>query len=235
MCQAMIDAHVHVTADLLPYVGQVRCIANADSPKEYRFLRDGGLSLISVGIHPWKADVTLWDDMEPILQKAPIIGEIGLDSEWCSVDMDVQRSVFRRQLALAAELHKPVILHTKGMEGEILETIRDYPNRYLVHWYDCEDWLQEYIDLGCWFTVGPDVEFNPLVKVLAETVPVEKLLIESDGLEGIAWGQNRQVTAEEYPEAMARHLAAVAKLRGMDSQELLRQIHRNLDGFLYDA
>ena len=33
----MIDAHIHVTAALLPYLTDVRCIPNADSPTEYDF------------------------------------------------------------------------------------------------------------------------------------------------------------------------------------------------------
>ena len=229
----MIDSHVHATAELLPYLQDVRCIVNADSAEEYRFLRDEGVSLISAGIHPWKADVTDWNEMEPILREVPVIGEIGLDNEWCSVDMDVQRLAFRRQLALAMELHKPVILHTKGMEREILETIKEYPNRYLVHWYDCDRWLEDYIALGCWFTVGPDVEMNGNVAALAKTLPLEKLLIESDGVEGIAWGQNCALQPKDYPMAMEQHLAAVAKLREMASDDLLRQMEHNLDKFIF--
>ncbi|MBQ3010417.1 MAG: TatD family hydrolase [Oscillospiraceae bacterium] len=228
----MIDGHVHVTAELLPYLKQVRCIANADSAAEYTFLKNSGLPLISAGVHPWKADVTAWEELEPVLREVPVIGEIGLDSEWCSVDLDVQRAVFHRQLALAMELGKPVILHTKGMEREILETIRQYPNRYLVHWYACGDYLQEYIDLGCWFTVGPDVLQDETVERLAGTVPIDRLLIESDGIEGIAWGQSRDVTAAEYPMAMQRHLETVAQLRGMDAEHLLERMERNLKAFL---
>lgn len=229
----MIDGHVHVTAELLAYLRDVRCIANADCGAEYAFLKSSGLDLISAGVHPWKADVTPWEEMEPILREVPVIGEIGLDSAWCSVDMEVQRAVFRSQLVLAAALGKPVILHTKGMEREVLETIRQYPNRYLVHWYACGAYLNEYIDLGCWFTVGPDVLTDADVAHLARTVPLEKLLIESDGIEGIAWGQSRELMATEYPEAMQRHLETVARLRGMDADDLLRQMEQNLDTFLY--
>lgn len=228
----MIDAHVHATAELLPYLRGIHCIVNADSPAEFAFLKENGLPFISAGIHPWKADVTAWDAMEPILRKAPVIGEIGLDSEWCSVDMDTQRRVFRRQLELAAALQRPVILHTKGMEREIVDTIRDYPNRYLVHWYDCEHHLKEYIALGCLFTVGPDVLLNPKVERLARTVPLDRLLIESDGIEGMAWGQGRDLSPADYPAAMQRHLEAVAELRGMTAEALLRRMAENLNTFL---
>ena len=227
----MIDAHIHVTAELLPYLRDVCCIPNADNPQEYAFLKSNGFSLLSAGIHPWKADTTVWEDMEPFLREAPIMGEIGLDSEWCSVDMDVQRQVFRRQLELAMTLRKPVILHTKGMEREILDTIRSYPNRYLVHWYDCDRWLDDYIKLGCWFTVGPETS-NPNVALLARAVPLDRLLIESDGIEGMAWGQGAALTAADYPAALEQHLNRIARLRGMDADTLLRQMEKNLGCFL---
>lgn len=227
----MIDAHIHITAELLPYLAGVRCIPNADSPQEYAFLKSAGFSVISAGIHPWKADTTPWEDMEPILREAPIIGEIGLDSEWCAVDMDVQRRVFQSQLELAARLHKPVILHTKGMEGEILDTIRKYPNRYLVHWYDCGQHLSEYMDLGCWFTIGPELS-NPNIAHLAKTIPLDRLLIESDGLEGIAWAQGKDLSPADYPNAMTEHLQAVARLRDMEHSSLLSQMQQNLDSFI---
>ena len=229
----MIDAHVHVTADLLPYLHSVRCIPNADSPGEYAFLKSNGFPILSAGIHPWKADVTAWEEMEPVLREVPVMGEIGLDSEWCSVDMDTQRRVFRRQLELAVQLCKPVILHTKGMEREILDTIRHYPNRYLVHWYDSEDYLADYIALDCFFTVGPDVLLNPNTAQLARTVPLYRLLIESDGLEGIAWGQGKDLSPTDYPNAMEQHLKAVAKLRGMTAEALLQRMEENLNRFLF--
>lgn len=227
----MIDAHIHVTADLLPYLAGVRCIPNADSPQEYAFLKSAGFPVISAGIHPWKADTTPWEEMEPILREVPIIGEIGLDSQWCGVDMDVQREVFRRQLKLAGECRKPLILHTKGMEGEILETIRQYPNHYLVHWYDCDQYLSEYMALGCWFTIGPELS-NPNIAHLAKTVPLDRLLIESDGLEGIAWAQGIELSAADYPAALEQHLNRIAQLRETEPASLLSQIQQNLDVFI---
>lgn len=230
----MIDAHLHVTKELLPYLQEVRCIANADSPEEYRFLSEAAVPgmMISAGIHPWKADTTSWQEMEPILKRAAVIGEIGLDSEWCEVDMEIQRRMFRRQLELARGNRTPVILHTKGMEREILDTIREYPNRYLVHWYACRDWIQEYVDYGCWFTIGPDVRKEPAVEHLARILPLDRLLIESDGVEGIAWGQGIPLASAEYLNAMQRHLQDISDLRGIKSHVLLKQMQRNLDAFL---
>lgn len=230
----MMDGHLHVKKELIPYLEEVSCIANADTKEEYLFLKGQRLPgmVISAGIHPWKADVTTWESMETILKEAKVIGEIGLDNVWCLVNMGIQRKVFHRQLQFAMEHQKPVVLHTKGMEKEILDTIREYPNRYLVHWYSCEEWQEEYIKLGCWFTIGPDLMINNAVKQLCAKVALDKILIESDGLEGICWGQGAELAVNQYMDAMELHLENVAAEKGVEKQILLEQMHQNLKEFL---
>ena len=60
------------------------------------------------------------------LTACDFIGEIGMDNVWCQVPESVQRSVFARQLEIAEELHKPVLLHTKGMEREIARMLEGF-------------------------------------------------------------------------------------------------------------
>lgn len=139
------------------------------------------------GIHPWQADRYSLEDMEPWILRALAVGEIGMDSVWCRISLKVQETIFRQQLELAAKAGKPAILHTKGQEREVASAIRQYPNRYLVHWYSCEEYLEDYLGLDCWFSVGPDVWWNPAVQKVAKTVPVDRLLIETDGLEAVKW------------------------------------------------
>lgn len=231
----IIDAHVHVTEKLLPVLQEncVYCIINSDNSYEYEMLQKVKTSnmIISAGIHPWKADITDWNEMKPVLQKAEVIGEIGLDCVWCDVDLNIQRNVFLNQLELAMQLEKPVVLHTKGMEKEILETIQKFPNRYLVHWYSCENYLEEYIKLGCWFTIGPSIRQDKVVEMIARKVPINRLLIESDGLDGISWGQNREIKAADYKNAMEEHLQILAEIRGCETEQLLEQMKWNLEDF----
>ena len=230
----LTDAHVHVTPSLLPFLDGIPCIANADSSEEYFRLMKNKLPhmTISAGIHPWKAECTSWSEMEPVLRACTVIGEIGLDGTWCDTDIRVQREVFHRQLFLAHTLGKPVILHTKGMEGEVLQAIRQYPNRYLVHWYSCPNFLHEYMELDCWFTAGPDLCSNSCVQRLAKTVPLNRLLAESDGLEGIIWGQGLPLTPSDYPESMRQLLQTLALLRNIPVDLLSSQMTENLNAFL---
>jgi TatD DNase family protein len=54
------------------------------------------------------------------------IGEIGLDNYWKDVEPAVQELAFRRQLALAAELGKPVIIHSRDANEQVAAVLRDW-------------------------------------------------------------------------------------------------------------
>ncbi len=125
----------------------------------------------TAGLHPWYADQYTVQDMEPYIRRCPVVGEIGMDSVWCQVPLPVQERVFREQLAMACSLKKPVVLHTKGQEKAIASILKEYPNRYLVHWYSCEEYLEEYLALDCYFSVGPDAWWNPAVAQAARRAP----------------------------------------------------------------
>lgn len=114
----------------------------------------------------------------PYLEKCQVIGEIGMDSLWCNVPLKRQK--------------------------EILELIRKYPNTYLVHWYSADHDLDGYLDLDCYFSVGPDVIWNPAVQQVAKRVPENRILLETDGMEAVKWaweeGQKNQNYAIEEQE-----------------------------------
>ena len=82
---------------------------------------------------------------------------------------------------------KPVVLHTKGQEKHIARLIRAYPNTYLVHWYSGGEGLSDFLDLDCYFTIGPDVFYQPAVQKAAVLAPENRLLVETDGCSAVKW------------------------------------------------
>lgn len=81
----------------------------------------------------------------------------GMDSVWCDIPLDIQQKRLEEQLQIAADLKKPVLLHTKGQEKRIAELLRGFPYHICAHWYSgTEQDLEPYLDLGCYFTLGPD-------------------------------------------------------------------------------
>lgn len=227
----MHDAHVHLDAQLKAVLkDDFYCLCNAQSPQEFSQLEAQRQRFsnryISYGIHPWESRMPDIDDLR-CYQEADAIGEIGMDNVWCNVDLAKQEACFKAQLELASKMHKPVVLHTKGCEAVIAQIIAAYSNQYIVHWYSCSDHLQEYLDLDCYFTIGPGIGSDPVIADIARKIPLERLLLESDGLEGIRWARDMQLNAEHYHSQLDLSLRELADILRMDIEELEHQLDEN--------
>ncbi|WP_164512057.1 TatD family hydrolase [Lacticaseibacillus daqingensis] len=232
------DAHCHDDAQgTLARVQQragIPALINCATPAEWHHHRRtlGPQQWLSVGVHPWASATPSVAAMGDYFAAASVIGEIGLDRVWTTVPLTVQRPVFTQQLALAQRLGKPVVLHTKGCEAEVLARLVQYPNRYFVHWYSAATLQAEYLAAGCYMSIGPDVLTDPAVQVLARRVPLSRLLLESDGLESLTWAWHRPVPATAYVDAMTQCAQAVAALRECDVATVTAAAARNLSRFV---
>lgn len=233
------DAHLHLSDDTETLLTKpekvhavISCSTDAEAQVAAALAEKYPKIHYSCGVHPWKAFEEVWQNMQPWLEKADIIGEIGLDCVWCEVDMDTQRTFFERQLVYASEHHKPVVLHTKGMEGECLEMIRRYPNTYMVHWYSASEHLQDYIDLGCYMSVGPFPTKDPAVREVALKCPLDRLLIETDGLDALKWASDEEVQPEEYTKALVQLAEEIGVVRGFGFEAILEICDVNLTRFV---
>lgn len=221
----IFDAHCHLQELDQPCTANFHRLANAGSPQEaaalsLRTQSEDGL-LLSCGLHPWHCSEGSIAVLLPWMQTAAAIGEIGMDSHWCAQPLLQQERVFCEQLALAEEFKKPVVLHTKGCEREILRHLQGFSQRILVHWYSCGDYLEEYLTLDCYFTVGPDFRSNPATSRVAERVPRGRLLLESDGTDALSWALEQPVAPGEAYPLLCRALLDLEQQRGEALEEAL--------------
>ena len=99
--------------------------------------------------------------------ECPVIGEIGMDSVWCNVPLAVQEKVFTEQLAVAANWTNRLFCTRRARNKGLPPLIAGYPNTYLVHWYSDPVFPKSFLELDCYFSIGPDVWWNPAVRNLA--------------------------------------------------------------------
>ena len=227
----LIDAHAHIDVER-QNVLTVLCGTDPVSAAEV-LRRRSDMSIPSCGLHPWYADRYSTADMLSFIEESPVLGEIGLDSVWTDVPMDMQRRAFREQLELAEKLRKPVVLHTKGMEKEIAETLAPYTVRKLVHWYSCMEHLDLYLQQDCYFTVGPDHAGNAAVREVIRRAPMNRLLTETDGLSAVEWAIGRKATHGETESVLRQELEAIAGIKGLSCAGTEEIVFRNLMRFIY--
>ncbi|QIB68790.1 TatD family hydrolase [Aminipila butyrica] len=256
---------------------QLRALANAACPAEYRELAKIKGLFLSFGIHPWQAEAFcigeeekakaetdrsvqenqlagqgqrdfFWHNMDDLAlrklvrsrverlegfyKETQAAGEMGMDSVWCNGDLRLQREVFLQQLELAEALGKPVVLHTKGQEQEIAAILSRYGVKKLVHWYSCDSYLEAYVRQDCYFTVGPNYASNPAVQKLIRQVPLDRLLVESDGLSAIRWAWGQEVGPQEVGGFLRETMKAVALAKGVSLEAVEQQMEENFSRLL---
>lgn len=224
-----------------------RCLSKNDisgnTGREHDGSRTQKLFWLSFGIHPWYSDRYRPEDYRNHMEQCDAVGEIGMDSVWCDVPLAVQRGCFSQQLELAAGLKKPVVLHTKGQEAEIARMMRGFPGKVCVHWYSGDmSSFEAFLELGCYFTLGPDLasacieKKEPaagLYRKMLQEIPVNRLFIETDGISAVAWARGAEyLELEEIPAVLEKNLAFTAAEKRMDAQKLQERIRQNLQEFL---
>jgi len=176
----------------------------------------------AVGIHPTDCGNAADTDFEEIRKLAQhprvvAIGEIGLDYYWKNVPPDVQRKAFVRQLTLARELNKPVIIHNREAGEAILQTLQEeniYELRGVFHCFsENMDFAKRVLDLGSniSFTGNLTYKKSTLPEVAAQ-IPLNRIMIETDApfMSPVPYrGKRNEPT---YVVQIAQKLAEIKKL-----------------------
>ena len=144
-----------------------------------------------LGVHPHNAR-EIDDRTYPILkelcrnEKVRAYGEIGLDFFRNLSPREIQIKRFREQIALARELHLPIVVHDREAHQETLEILKsEKAETYggIIHCFSGDYRMaKECLDMGFYISVPGTItfknaeEFHEIVKKL----PLESLLVETD-------------------------------------------------------
>lgn len=226
----MIDAHIHLDKRVLDYHNIIK-VYNIGSLEEYSFYqRQFNGELYSIGVHPWDSNKkNLWSELKKFSKKASYIGEIGMDNVWCNINEGIQESVFREQLFYASKHNKSVILHTKGKEEHIANIISEYKNIYIVHWFTDDNSIQSYIDLDCYFTIGPAVLIDDTIKQILPYIPLNRVLVESDGLKALEWLFKKKLSKKCYYKLLSDTYEYLAMYYKCELEEFKEQVITNFE------
>jgi TatD DNase family protein len=243
---ALADAHCHLDANYFPE-GPEAVIQRAREAGVIGFVVVGvGETLESarhavalarrvptgvsacVGIHPH--DAASWDDrvaeeLASLARAAEVsaVGEIGLDYHYDHSPRETQRDVFARLIALAREVRKPIVVHTREAPDDTLailerEQARDVGG--IIHCFsENRVFATRALDLGFDISFSGIVTFKNAVAVqeVAAWAPIGRILVETDS----PYLAPAPMRGKRCEPAMVAHTARrVAELRGIALEEL---------------
>lgn len=156
------------------------------------------------------------------------IGEIGLDYHYEDVPRGIQQSAFRSQMALAAELDLPVIVHEREAHEDGMKIVEEFPGvTGVFHCYsgslDMAKWL---IARGWYIGFTGVLTFKNARKALevAGNIPLDRIVLETDcpymSPEPFRGKRND-------PGKLYRMAERLAELRGMTVEEVQERTFQN--------
>jgi TatD DNase family protein len=187
----------------------------------------------AVGHHPNNATGFSGADRAELLELAadPLcraVGETGFDRYREGAPLEDQRLAFEAQIQIAAELGKPLIIHTRDADDLSIDTLREQAKgvRVVLHCFTMPTRLQDCLAEGWWISFAGNVTY-PKASDLAEAaalVPDDRLLVETDAPYLTPQHRRRERNTPGYVVHTAEF---VAQQRGVDYASFDQMIERN--------
>ncbi len=198
---------------------------------------------LGLGIHPGEIKLTELEEsyafIENNISQADVVGEIGLDFwyKWVRKDdqkKNEQREVFRRQLALAKNFKKPVVVHTRGTWRECFETVKEFGiKKANFHWYSGPlDVLDEIIKSGYYISFGPALAFSPQSQEAIAHAPIEQTLIETDSPVYFNYPDELGGGFKSTPKDVFKSFEAYIKLKNITDTDAAEVLNKNAEIFM---
>jgi TatD DNase family protein len=239
----MIDTHTHLAAlddpeaaiERAAEAGVTRILTvgtDVDDCRRALALADehDGVSAI-LGIHPHEAGTTTEDDIAALREllahpKAVAVGETGLDWFRDYAPRDDQLRLFAAQLDLAAELGKPVVIHTRAADEDTLAALAGHDGTVVLHCFSSPHLLPAALERGWYVSFAGNASFPKAVdlRLAATQVPADRILAETDA----PYLAPQPVRGRPNEPAYVMHtLEALARARGETPEELEQRIEEN--------
>lgn len=233
---ANLDA-VFATMPLVPEIMlQVACHPD-DFTQSAAWLEQYPQIFGAFGVHPHDANLYT-SELEAHLRqllshpKAVAVGEAGLDYHYMISPAETQKHAFARQISLAQELGKPLVVHTREAEAdtwEILQEFRTFPYPIHIHCYTAGlEFAQKLrtLDLDLYFGFTGIITFKNSedIRAVAEYLPLDRILSETDA-PFLAPVPFRGKTAT--PAMVEQVVATLAEIKGISIQKMAEHCNNN--------
>jgi TatD DNase family protein len=182
-----------------------------------------------LGIHPHEAGTADGvDGLRDLLrhERAVGVGETGLDFYRDYAPRDRQRALFAAHLELARELRKPVVIHNRAADDEVLQQLASFDGDVVLHCFSYPGALATALERGYYVSFAGNVTYKNAseLRVAASQVPRDRLLAETD-CPYLSPEPRRGRTNE--PANVVHTVDALARVRGEERTELAAQIDAN--------
>lgn len=238
-----VDFHTHIhmydkdeIEDIIKYYEKnfIFAFSNSLDPDSYKnskiLFEDTKNIYPTFGIHPWKADEPFDIDLiKKYLDSSLLVGEVGMDNLWTSIEESLQKKVFEIFLNYCNANEVTMTIHTKDAEETIANMMEDRDYRFgVIHWYSGdENTFNRFLNLDCYFTISPEI-INNRDYIRKYPIPLDRILIETDNPGAYEWATDLE---SDYGD-IKKIYQVLAEELGIELNQLKKQIISNLEKLL---
>ena len=194
------------------------------------------------GVHPHNAKYYYSSSLEDKMlncishEKCVAVGEIGLDyAAHSPSDPDTQKRVLARQLRLAVSLEKPIILHCREAEEDMLALLSStVPRDWKLHLHcftGSSDMARKFLGTfsNLYIGVCGNVTYDSSpVLAIAAAVPMDRMLLETDAPYNMPRNLPKQLRGKFSHPSLAFYTAKeIARIRHVSIVEVLKALREN--------
>ncbi|MCA1032849.1 TatD family hydrolase [Bacillus timonensis] len=189
----------------------------------------------TVGWHPVDAIDMTDEDLSWIEElcshpKVVALGEMGLDYYWDKSPKEIQKEVFRKQIALAKKVKLPIVIHNREATNDIIEILREEQASEvggIMHCFTGSlEVAEQCMDMNFYISFGGPVTFKNAKKPkeVAKEIPLDKLLIETDCPYLTPHPYRGKRNEPSYVKFIAEQ---IAELKGISYEEICQKTSDN--------
>jgi TatD DNase family protein len=193
----------------------------------------------AVGLHPNDNPKEEFDaQVFQVLAQHPrvvAIGECGLDyfrSGGTDEEKLLQKGRFEKQIELAIQTGKPLIIHCRNAHDDMLEILSSYSAelenkklRAVIHFFTGSGELaQKYLGLGCYLSFPGPITYTDMYDDSILVAPLDRILAETDSPFAAPVPHRGQRNEPVYVEDVVKK---IANLKGVSVEEMAAQIVKN--------
>ena len=248
----IIDTHAHLDGDAydndrqeviqrardngVDYILNIGCdlessCRSVELTEQYDFI------YATAGIHPHEVkniNGNTYTGIRKLLAhpKVLALGEIGLDYYRNHSPPEIQRLHFRKQIELAREIRKPIIVHCRGANDDVAAILSEYYSNNdgqsgIFHCFSGGQALADKaLRMGFYISFAGTVTFQKSenLRDVVKTIPAERLFVETDS-PYLAPAPHRGKRNE--PSYVGRTAEKVAEISGLKTNDIQRSTSLN--------
>ncbi len=152
------------------------------------------------------------------------IGESGLDGLDRKNILE-QKSVFEKLIKLSEKIKKPIIIHSRKAEQDVIDMIESSNAKVLLHCFSGRKHLvKKAADLGYYFSIPTNVVRAQNFQIITQIVDINQLFCETDAPYLSPFKEKRN-----EPGFVVESYKKIAEIKGMQLKEVMNNIWMNFE------